>query len=169
MSKQTQEERDQLRAEFARLQALDAARANEVDAVNARLIQTRKERDDYRERLVAACKEVFDLEAKVKLLTKERDKERANFELLRKNSNKWHMEDRDDYWEEVFRMRSQIDGWRTRCEIAEQSCKPFSQVRPEPSRLEIAAMLFAGGAVHIDEVFRDVDALIAAAKEKPVA
>jgi len=159
--------RDEASAELERLKTELAQAISERTPHDYGIL--RDQRDDYRERLGAACKEVSDLEAKVKLLTKERDKERANFEVLRKDSNKWHMQERDDYWEEVFRMRSQIDGWRTRCEIAEQNCKPFLQVRPDPSRLEIAAMFVAHAIGSIEMSFKEAleaaDALIAASRE----
>ena len=112
-------ERDQLRAESARLQALDAARSEEVDAVNARLIETRKERDEAR----ADVERLWALNAR---RVEENKKTRAEVERLRTS-------------------------------------------RPEPSRLEIAAQFYAAGYGPVEDALKRADALIAAAKEKPVA
>ena len=118
-----EKERDQLYAEVERIKTELAQAISERTPHDYGLLAG--QRNDYRERLGAACKHVFELEEKVKLLT-------------------------------------------TNLTAA------VALVRPEPSRLEIAAMLKAGWFANRDADFNatdhgwwieQADELIAAEKE----
>jgi uncharacterized coiled-coil DUF342 family protein len=66
-------ERDEARAESARLQALDASRIHEVDVINAKLIKTRKERDEACAKVERLTKEFSAANSEIEKLNKERD------------------------------------------------------------------------------------------------
>jgi len=125
---------------------------------------------------------------------KERDEARAELQLLKQERDLWQQIQRDEARAEVKRLQAELDEemeesaqrthdlaksrneWRARCEIAEATVKQLLTVRPEPSRLEIAAMV-APAICHLgcgmDPEVNDflaacvqvADALIAAAKE----
>jgi hypothetical protein len=126
----------------------------------------RDQRDDYRERLGAACKEVFDLEAKVKLLTTERDGYFSEMERMQKG---WGASN-----QEMARLEDHIEDLKKAAMT--NLTAAVALVRPEPTRLEIAAQLVAGrfsNTTYVTKVSGDwikyaldgADALIAAAKE----
>ena len=122
----------------------------------------RTQRDDYRERLGIAAKEVFELEAKVKLLTTERDGYFFEMERMQKG---WGAAN-----QEIARLEDHIEDLK-KAAITNLTAA-VALVRPEPSRLEIAALLMAHSWPH-DGVYgiicakalEQADALIAAAKK----
>jgi len=125
------------------------------------------QRDDYRERLGVAAKEVFELEAKVKLLTTERD---GYFDEMERMQRGWGAAN-----QEVLRLENHIEDLK-KAAITNLTAA-VALVRPEPSRLEIAAQLVAGrfsNTTYVTKVSGDwikyaldgADALIAAAKEE---
>jgi chromosome segregation ATPase len=151
----------ELRAELERLKTELAQAISERTPHDYGIIAS--QRDDYRERLGVACKEVFELEAKVKLLTTERDGYFSEMERMQKG---WGAAN-----QEIARLEDHIEDLK-KAAITNLTAA-VALVRPEPSRLEIAAMLlgaqplpqagsFSGQAEH---ALRRADALIAAAKE----
>ena len=117
----------------------------------------KSQRDDYRERLGAACKEVFELEEKVKLLTTERD---GYFSEMERMQRGWGAAN-----QEVLRLQDHIEDLKKAAFTNLPAT--VAPVRPEPSRLEIAAMLMAGGitAGAGYDALRYADFLIAQAKQ----
>jgi chromosome segregation ATPase len=115
------------------------------------------QRDDYRERLGVAAKEVFDLEAKVKLLTTERD---GYFSEMERMQRGWGAAN-----QEVLRLEDHIEDLK-KAAITNLTAA-VALVRPEPSRLEIAALLMANDRNYDGPTMalKRADALIAAAKE----
>jgi hypothetical protein len=93
------------------------------------------QRDDYRERLGVAAKDVFELEAKVKLLTTERDGYFSEMERMQRGWNGAN--------QEVLRLENHTEDLK-KVAVANLTAA-VALVRPEPSRLEIAAMIMAGG------------------------
>ena len=154
------QENKQLRIEAERLKTeLDQAISERTPHDYGIIVN---QRDDYRERLGAAGKEVFDLEAKVKLLTTERDGYFSEMERMQKG---WGASN-----QEIARLEDHIEDLK---KVAMTNLTAaVALVRPEPSRLEIAAMLYKGmlssGYVWGDPektALRQADALIAASKE----
>ena len=99
------------------------------------------------------------LKKEATFLRKERDKALAEVERVRKLWNESHIAERDDFAKEIERVKA---------ECANQQLN----TRPEPSRLEIAAMLLAAmcGSQYTWSnaegiALRKADTLIAAAKE----
>jgi len=120
------------------------------------------QRDDYRERLGVAAKEVFELEAKVKLLTTERDGYFSEMERMQRGWNGAN--------QEVLRLEDHLEDLK-RAAITNLTAA-VALVRPEPSRLEIAAIILTGsygnsGAYKDLAIIglKQADALIAASKE----
>jgi chromosome segregation ATPase len=115
------------------------------------------QRNDYRERLGAACKEVFELEAKVKLLTKERD---GYFSEMERMQRGWGSAN-----QEIARLEDHVEDLQ-KAAITNLTAA-VALVRPEPSRLEVAAMLLANDRAYEGPTMalKRADALIAAAKE----
>jgi chromosome segregation ATPase len=147
---------------------------SKIDQLSVELDQTKKElaqaisertphdygllaiqRDDYRERLGVAAKEVFELEAKVKLLTTERDGYFSEMERMQKG---WGSAN-----EEIARLEDHIEDLKKAA--LTNLTAAIALVRPEPSRLEIAAMMLAGGFYVPQTALEEADALIAAAKK----
>jgi len=113
------------------------------------------QRNDYRERLGAACKEIFELEAKVKLLTIERDGYFSEMERMQRGWNGAN--------QEVLRLEDHIEDLK-KAAITNLSAA-VALVRPEPSRLEIAAMLMASEwCLNVEMALEQTDLLIEAAK-----
>jgi len=120
------------------------------------------QRDDYRERLGVAAKEVFELKAKVKLLTEERD---GYFSEMERMQRGWGSAN-----QEIARLEDHVLDLQ-KAAITNLTAA-VALVRPEPTRLEIAALLMAHSWPH-DGVYgiicakalEQADALIAAAKE----
>jgi hypothetical protein len=128
------------------------------------LVEAKRQRDQYRSQRDAARAEVEKLKEQiledqnrcnpyVSLTTqKDLDQVRAEVEKLKAELNK--AEKAWLYWENKAKSNSM-------------------KLRPEPSRLEIAAMILAGGcanpelATNEDVALAQADALIAAAKEEP--
>ena len=100
------------------------------------------------------------LKEEATFLRKERDKALTEVERVRKLWNESHVSERDDFAKEIERVK------------AECGNKPLT-TRPEPSRLEIAAMAMQGmlAASSFDTLqlsksaFEAADELIAAAKD----
>jgi hypothetical protein len=92
------------------------------------------QRNDYRERLGAACKEIFELEAKVKLLTAERD---GYFSEMERMQMGWGAAN-----QEVLRLENHTEDLK-RAAITNLTAT-VALVRPEPCRLEIAAIVLTG-------------------------
>ena len=113
-------------------------------------------------------------------LQRERDAACAEVERIRKASNKHHIRERDDFDGEFRRLYSEIDPLKqalheARIENSKLAAQ-LERIRPEPSRLEIAAMFKAGWFCNFDNPdalacprpkwwVEQADALIAAAKE----
>jgi hypothetical protein len=119
----------------------------------------KSQRDDYRERLGAACKEVFELEEKVKLLTTERD---GYFSEMERMQRGWGAAN-----QEVLRLENHTEDLK---KVAVTNLTTaVALVCPEPSRVEIAAMIMAGGVTgeYGMQALVYADMLIAAAK-KPI-
>ena len=117
----------------------------------------KSQRDDYRERLGAACKEVFELEEKVKLLTTERD---GYFSEMERMQRGWGAAN-----QEVLRLENYTEDLK-KAAITNLTAA-VALVRPEPSRLEIAAMIMAGGVTgeYGRQALVYADMLIAEAKK----
>jgi hypothetical protein len=115
------------------------------------------QRDDYRERLGVAAKEVFDLEAKVKLLTTERDGYFSEMERMQRGWNGAN--------QEVLRLEDHLEDLK-KAAITNLTAA-VALVRPELSRLEIAALLLANDRAYEGPTMalKRADALIVAAKE----
>jgi len=119
------EERDQLRAESARLQALDAARADEVDAVNARLIETRKERDEAREEAKGLRVAFKFLEEKHAFAIKETERF-AGF-------NNRYCQERDEAKEQIEKLYARISNIQ---DTAHGWCRQRDEARAEVESLK---------------------------------
>ncbi len=132
------------------------------------------------DKLAAAIKERDEARAEVKRLTKERNKAREEMRRLRNGWKRFseiadlmHIE-RDQAREELQLLKQERDLWQ-QIQRDKATCKQSLQVRPEPSRLEIAAMIyaaFAGAQCNKEKVnptayvaVKCADELIAAAKE----
>jgi DNA repair exonuclease SbcCD ATPase subunit len=111
-------------------------------------------------------------------LQRERNEARAEVERIRKASNEHHIRERDDFDGEFKRLYAKIDPLKQALHEAriENSglAAQLERIRPDPSRLEIAAMLKAGWFANRDADFsvtdhkwwvEQADSLIAAAKE----
>ena len=162
--RELQRERDESRAEVERLnKQLEQAIAERTPHDYGILAD---QRDDYRERLGVAAKEAFEAQAKVELLTKERDGYFAEMERMQRG---WGAAN-----QEVIRLEDHIEDLKKAA--LTNLTAAVSLVRPEPSRLEIAAMLKAGWFCNFDNPdalacprpkwwIEQADALIAAARE----
>jgi chromosome segregation ATPase len=148
-------ERDETRVEMQRLKRELAQAISERTPHDYGLLAG--QRDDYRERLGAACKEIFELEAKVKLLTTERDGYFSEMERMQRGWNGAN--------QEVLRLEDHIEDLK-KAAITNLTAA-VALVRPEPSRLEIAAMIMAGGVTgeYGRQALVYADMLIAAAKK----
>jgi hypothetical protein len=115
-----------------------------------------------------------DLRVVAETRMKERDEARAETKRFSKIADLMHIE-RDQAREELELLKQERDLWQ-QIQRDEATRKQSLQVRPEPSRLEIAAMLVASrfsSTLYVTEVkgawikyaFEGADALIAAAKE----
>jgi len=155
VSAQLIKQRDEAREEMERLKAELAQAISERTPHDYGIL--RDQRDDYRERLGAACKEVFELEAKVKLLTTERDGYFSEMERMQRGWNGAN--------QEVLRLEDHLEDLK-KAAITNLTAA-VALVRPEPSRLEIAALLLANDRAYEGPTMalKRADALIAAAKE----
>jgi hypothetical protein len=121
---------------------------------------------------------------------KERDEARAEVERVRKLWNESHIAERDDFAKEETRLKAELteairERNKTVADLIKQRdeeraynqfCHKIDAIRPEPSRLEIAAMIMAAVSSRRDCIewqtkeetiwaLDGADALIAAAKE----
>ncbi len=146
--------RNDSRAESERLNAELAQAISERTPHDYGILQD--QRDDYRERLGVAAKEVFELEAKVKLLTKERD---GYFSEMERMQRGWGAAN-----QEVLRLEDHTEDLK-KAAITNLTAA-VALVRPQPSRLEIAAMFFAGGTEQtITDAFLAAEELIEHARK----
>jgi hypothetical protein len=105
-----------------------------------------------------AADRLEELERALSETVKQRDKAIAEVERVRKLWNESHIAERDDFAKEIERVKDEC-----------RNQQP--NTRPEPSRLEIAAMLLAAtyGSDHVvlkaAHALQKADELIAAAKE----
>ena len=121
------------------------------------------QRDDYRERLGVAAKEVFELEAKVKLLTAARDGYFSEMDRMQKG---WGAAN-----QEITRLEDHLEDLKKAA--LTNLTAAVALVRPEPSRLEIAAMIMAASCSNPENsygmqtihAFDIADTLIKASKE----
>jgi chromosome segregation ATPase len=143
------------RAELERMKTELAQAISERTPHDYGILQN--QRDDCRERLGVAAKEVFDLEAKVKLLTTERDGYFSEMERMQRGWNGAN--------QEVLRLEDHLEDLK-KAAITNLTAA-VALIRPEPSRLEIAAMFLANDRAYEGPTMalKRADALIAAAKE----
>jgi archaellum component FlaC len=149
--------REEASAELERLKTELAQAISERTPHDYELLAS--QRDDYRERLGAAAKEVFELKAEVKLLTTERDGYFSEMERMQKG---WGAAN-----QEIARLEDHIEDLKKAAMT--NLTAAVALVRPEPSRLEIAAMLLANDRAYEGPTMalKRADALMAAAKEVP--
>lgn len=134
-------ERDEARADVKRLWALNQTRVEENEKARAEVERLKQFQFDWNA-------DADYLKAQTNLAFKQRDQAREELQLLKQER---------DLWQQVQRN--------------EATAKESLTVRPEPSRLEIAATVMAGLGFFEDVThdaklaLRAADALIAAAKE----
>jgi len=106
---------------------------------------------------------------KLEAVERERDEARAEVERIRKASNKHHLRERDDFDGSFKQLYAKIDPLKQALHEArlENSglAAQLERTRPDPSRLEIAAIIYAGQQFKSTEIaLTTADNLIAAAK-----
>jgi regulator of replication initiation timing len=124
--------------------------------------------------LEKACNEQaarrMEIRADLGIVISERDAARAEVERVRKKSNEHHIRERDDFAYSFQRVYAEIDRLKqalhdARLENSGQSAQ-LERTRPEPSRLEIAAMFMTSDFCDDESMaLQFADQLIAAAKE----
>jgi chromosome segregation ATPase len=103
---------------------------------------------------------------KVERVTQDHDKARAEFNRLTKERDAARSEV-EQLKQALHDARLENSGQAARIEELKRHIGEVTEmVRPEPSRLEIAAMLLADGFYVVETALAEADALIAAAKEK---